>query len=140
MVVRPVDTTQTIGNATYYLLTSAVDGWEPTCDDTEDVRDFIPERFYNEARKFIGKEVVWIEGMVDYSCYSGNNYGKPVINTKTPNCYDLRTNIYKDGIGIKVKDGEVVITDIQLEGKKRMSVCSYLNGIDKNELKGVIFK
>ena len=50
------------------------------------------------------------------------------------------TNIYKNGIGIKVKDGEIVITDIQLEGKKRMNVCDYLNGIDKNELKGVIFK
>ena len=46
------------------------------------------------------------------------------------------SNIYKDGIGIKVSDGEIVITDIQLEGKKRMLVSSYLNGIDKNSLKG----
>ena len=49
------------------------------------------------------------------------------------------SNIYKDGIGIKVSDGEIVITDIQIEGKKRMSVRDYLNGIDKNSLKGKKF-
>lgn len=54
----------------------------------------------------------------------------------TDNKYDLDngciTNIYKGGIGIKVSDGEIVITDIQLEGKKRMLVSS----IDKNSFKG----
>lgn len=49
-------------------------------------------------------------------------------------------NIYKDGIGIKVNDGEIVITDIQFEGKKRMLVSNYLNGINKDSLKGKIFK
>lgn len=79
-----------------------------------------------------------------YTMY--NNKRLKVWNSyMTDKIYDNKqigevTNIYKDGIGIKVKDGEIVITDIQLEGKKRMSVCSYLNGIDKNELKGVIFK
>ena len=48
-------------------------------------------------------------------------------------------NIYKDGIGVKVNDGEIVITDIQLEGKKRMLVSDYLNGIDKNNLIGKVF-
>lgn len=50
------------------------------------------------------------------------------------------TNIYNDGIGIKVSDGEIVLTDIQIEGKKRMKTCDYLNGIDKNKLKGIILK
>lgn len=46
-------------------------------------------------------------------------------------------NIYKDGIGIKTKDGEVILTSIQPEGKKCMKVCDYLNGIkNKNELIG----
>ena len=63
----------------------------------------------------------------------------------TDKVYDSLTNgeisnIYKDGIGIKVSDGEIVITDIQLEGKKRMLASSYLNGIDKNILKGKILK
>ena len=49
-------------------------------------------------------------------------------------------NIYKDGIGIKTLDGEIVITDIQVEGKKRMLVSSYLNGINKDSLIGKVFK
>lgn len=48
------------------------------------------------------------------------------------------TKIYKDGIGIKVSDGEIVITEIQLEGKKRMSASNYLNGINKEKLLGKI--
>ncbi len=47
-------------------------------------------------------------------------------------------NIYKDGIGIGCKDGEVVITEFIPSGKKQMLVSSYLNGIDKNKLKGVV--
>ena len=31
-------------------------------------------------------------------------------------------------IGVKVEDGVFVITEIQLSGKKRMSVKDYLNG------------
>ena len=46
------------------------------------------------------------------------------------------TNIYKDGIGIACKDGEVVITEFIPSGKKQMLVNSYLNGIDKNKLLG----
>lgn len=36
--------------------------------------------------------------------------------------------IFKDGIGVKVEDGVFIITTIQLEGKKQMSVKDYLNG------------
>lgn len=36
--------------------------------------------------------------------------------------------IFKDAIGVKVKDGVYVITEFQLEGKKRMLVKDYLNG------------
>ena len=50
------------------------------------------------------------------------------------------SSIYKDGIGIKVSDGEIVLTDIQLEGKKRMLVSCYLNGIDKDSLKGKVLE
>ena len=46
------------------------------------------------------------------------------------------TNVYKDGIGIACKDGEVVITEFIPSGKKQMLVNSYLNGIDKNKLVG----
>lgn len=44
-------------------------------------------------------------------------------------------NIYDNGIGIKTTDGEIIFTEIQIEGKKRCTVKNFLNGIhDKNEL------
>ena len=47
------------------------------------------------------------------------------------------TNIYKDGIGVSTKDGEIILTVIQPEGKKRMNTSDYLNGLNnKKELKG----
>ena len=36
--------------------------------------------------------------------------------------------IFNDAIGVKVNDGVYLITELQLEGKKRMSVKDYLNG------------
>lgn len=49
-------------------------------------------------------------------------------------------NIYTDGIGVKTIDGEIIITKLQLEGKKMVSVKDFLNGIqNKNELIGKSF-
>ncbi len=49
-------------------------------------------------------------------------------------------NIYSDGLGIKTKDGEIVIEELQFEGKKKTSVKEYLNGIqNKSELLGKVF-
>lgn len=45
------------------------------------------------------------------------------------------TSIYKDGIGVSVLDGEIILTMIQPESKKRMEASAYLNGLtDKNSL------
>lgn len=40
-------------------------------------------------------------------------------------------NIYKDGIGVACKDGEIIIKELKPEGKKKMSAKDYLNGINK---------
>ena len=49
--------------------------------------------------------------------------------------------LYKDGIGIKVSDGEIILKIIQPSGSKKMSVKDYLNGIkEKNSLIGKVFK
>ena len=49
-------------------------------------------------------------------------------------------NIYDDGIGVKTSDGEVIITELQFEGKKKTLVSDYLNGVqNKNELLGKNF-
>ena len=50
------------------------------------------------------------------------------------------THIYKDGIGVNTKDGEIVITEFQISGKKRMKVKDYFNGIDPKSLLGKVFK
>ena len=48
--------------------------------------------------------------------------------------------IYEDGIGVSTKDGEIIITEIQFAGKRKMAVKEYLNGKDGNTLIGKIFK
>jgi len=48
--------------------------------------------------------------------------------------------IYKDGIGVSCKDKEIIITDIQFAGKKRMKVKDYLNGTDGSKLIGKVFE
>ncbi|MDD6878722.1 MAG: methionyl-tRNA formyltransferase [bacterium] len=47
--------------------------------------------------------------------------------------------IYSDGFGVSTKDSELIITQIQLQGKKRMSVKDYFNGITKEKLIGKVF-
>ena len=46
---------------------------------------------------------------------------------KSPNIAVI-TNIYEDGFGVKVENGEIVFKTIQLEGKKRMSALEFING------------
>lgn len=47
--------------------------------------------------------------------------------------------VYNDGIGVSTRDSEIVITEIKPEGKRKMSVKEYLNGIDKESLIGKVF-
>lgn len=49
--------------------------------------------------------------------------------------------LYKDGIGVKVSDGEIILKTIKPSGKKKMSVKDYFNGFkEKNNLLGKIFR
>lgn len=47
--------------------------------------------------------------------------------------------IYKDGIGISTSDSELIITDIKMEGKNRVTVRQFLNGKSEEELLGKVF-
>lgn len=49
-------------------------------------------------------------------------------------------DILKDGIVVKTKDGSIVIEDLKMEGKKRMSSKEFLNGVKKEELINKEFK
>lgn len=51
------------------------------------------------------------------------------------------TNIYSDGFGIKVSDGEIVILVVQPEGKSRMNASDYARGmVNKGNFVGKIFE
>ena len=58
------------------------------------------------------------------------------IGTEKYDNIGVINKIYKDGIGISCKDGEIILEEIQPFGKKKMLVSSYLNGIKKEELIG----
>ena len=47
--------------------------------------------------------------------------------------------IYKDGLGVSCKDREIVITDFQIEGKRRMKLTEYFNGKDGSEFLNKVF-
>lgn len=64
---------------------------------------------------------------------------------RTDSFYTSRKNgeisrIYKDGFGVSTRDGEIVITEFQPAGKKKMKVKDYFNGTDANELLGKVFQ
>lgn len=67
-----------------------------------------------------------------WQCYQTNNF--------YPELFDGQiTKVYSDGIGIKVNNGEIVLTVIQPEGKRRMSAIEFANGEkNKGELIGKI--
>jgi methionyl-tRNA formyltransferase len=49
--------------------------------------------------------------------------------------------LYDDGIGVKVNSGEIIFTEVQLEGRKKMSAKDFLNGLkDKERLIGKILE
>ena len=47
--------------------------------------------------------------------------------------------IYDDGIGVSTSDSELIITDIKVEGKNRVTVKQFLSGKDKDGLLGKVF-
>lgn len=59
------------------------------------------------------------------------------IGSKVSGNISTITNIYSDGIGIKCKDKEIIITRLKPSGKKEMSSKDYLNGKKKDSLLGL---
>lgn len=72
-----------------------------------------------------------------YTTYQGKTvkiYGGFIHNCENARTHHVHqqpgtiVKIFKDAIGVKVKDGVYIITEFQLEGKRRMLVKDYLNG------------
>lgn len=45
--------------------------------------------------------------------------------------------VYPDGIGVGTQDGEIILTEIKPEGKGRVLVKDYLNGVNRKTLEGM---
>lgn len=60
-----------------------------------------------------------------YECYITDNTYTNMIDGQI-------TNIYEDGIGVKVSNGEIVLTVIQPEGKRKMKASDYLRGLQNS--------
>lgn len=43
------------------------------------------------------------------------------------------TALYKDGFGVKVENGEIIFTEIQIEGKQKMKAIDFINGLQNKE-------
>jgi methionyl-tRNA formyltransferase len=63
---------------------------------------------------------VW-DSRVSYEVYPTNFNGEIV-------------RLYEDGIGVKDENGEIILTEVQLEGHKRMSTKDFLNGLKNRDL------
>lgn len=80
---------------------------------------------------------------VGYSLLDGKRvkiFSSKIGNSNKEGQFGEIINVYKDGIGIKTKDGEIILLEIQIEGKKRTFVKDYLNGLNKDDLIGKIFE
>lgn len=66
-----------------------------------------------------------------WNSYKTDNYFSELMDGQI-------TNIYKDGIGVKVSNGEIIITELQLEGKNKMKAIDFANGYGKQNLIGKI--
>lgn len=92
---------------------------------------------FNKSYKEIFNKV---RALKDRSYFIMNNIEYKVVSVRYEKKLGEKSkinSIYKDGIGIGCKDGEVVITEFIPSGKKQMLTSSYLNGVDKESLLGV---
>lgn len=61
-----------------------------------------------------------------WGCYISDNNYSMLLNGRI-------TEIYPDGFGVKVDNGEIIVTELQLEGKKKMKASDFINGIADKE-------
>lgn len=61
------------------------------------------------------------------SRYADKFFNEEVLNGQI-------VELYKDGIGVKTSNGEIIITELQLEGKRRMLANEFMNGVVNKEL------
>ena len=98
---------------------------------------------FSKKRRQIINHIRGLNEIPGAYCYFEGKLLKVFDAYITPNYvqgYDGQiTALYKDGIGVKVSNGEIVFTKVQLEGKNKMNAKDFINGLkNKDELIGKI--
>ena len=99
---------------------------------------------FSKTKKQIYDQIRGLNSWPGAYCTLDNKILKIWESTKTNNNFPEKlngeiTNIYENGFGVKVSDGELIITQVQPEGKKKMSSIDFIRGMqNKGSLIGKI--
>ncbi|MBP3921040.1 MAG: methionyl-tRNA formyltransferase [Bacilli bacterium] len=99
---------------------------------------------FNKTKREIYNQIRGLNSWPGAYCLIDNKILKVWESIKTNNTYPDKingeiTNIYEEGFGIKVSDGEIVFTKVQPEGKTKMNASDYARGmINKGNFIGKI--
>ena len=99
---------------------------------------------FNKTKRKIVNQVRGLNSWPGAYCLFDDKIMKVWKCYRTDKLYDFAllgeiTAIYPDGFGVKCSNGEVVFTEIQLEGKKKMKAIDFVNGYH-DKLVGKVLK
>lgn len=93
---------------------------------------------FNKSKKDVYNQIRGLNSWPGAYCYLDGKRIKVWESTISENIFPLAlngeiTSVYKDGIGVKVSNGEVVFKTIQPEGKARMDAGAFARGYSNRE-------
>ena len=99
---------------------------------------------FNDTKKQVYNQIRGLNSWPGAYCLFGDKILKVWESYVTDN-YPMGFNgeitaVYKDGIGVKVSNGEVVLKTIQIEGKNKMNAIDFVNGLKDKNIVGKILK
>ena len=101
---------------------------------------------FSKSKKQIYDQIRGLNSWPGAYCFIDGKILKVWECVKSNNIFDNKingeiTNIYDNGFGIKVSDGEIILTTVQPEGKKKMNAKDYASGmINKGSFVGKILE
>lgn len=99
---------------------------------------------FSKTKKQIYDQIRGLNSWPGAYCTLDNKILKIWESVKSNNIFPEKingeiTNIYENGFGVKVSDGEIIITQVQPEGKKKMNSIDFIRGMqNKGSLIGKI--
>ena len=88
---------------------------------------------FNKTKKEIYNQIRGLNSWPGSYCYFGDKIMKVWQSRYSDNWFEKAnvgeiTTIYSDGFGVRVSDGEIIFTEIQLEGKGKTKGSDFVNG------------